>query len=408
MARVRRSASRGDWVAEKRHQVKNVLTEVFTGQSAEFKTLVAIIALTTIFGTIMVFSSSYVDSVKNAAGPFGEMRSQLFGILGGTFAMIWFAYLKPEAVRALGPIIMGIFVIAQLLVLLTPLGKEVNGNRNWLNLYFFTLQPSEFLKIGLIMMVASIIVNQRNFDHDDYRFWVAPTAVFLVLFLLVGWFSKDMGTMIVMAGVLFGMYFMGGMSDRLLRWITLGALAAIPFIFLSSGSRRGRILAWLFPTQPDPNQYNWQGEHGKWAFAAGGIFGTGLGQSKMKWSWVPESQNDFIFAIIGEEFGLLGALFVIAVFVFLGITLMKIARKTNDSYQRMFVYGVTFWILVQAFINISVVLIMLPVLGVNLPLISAGGTSMGATLMVLGMVMGIERANHQGSRFQVIRGGRRR
>lgn len=408
MARVSKRTSKGDWVAQKKHQVRNVLTEVFTGQSAEFKTLVAIIGFMAVFGIIMVFSSSYVVSVKNAAGPFGEMRSQLIGVIAGAIAMTWFAYQKPQAVKALGPIIMGIFVIAQLLILTTPLGKEVNGNRNWLNLGLFTVQPSEFLKIGLIMMVASIVVNQRNFHPDDYRFWIAPTAVFAVLFVLVGVFSKDMGTMIVMAGVLYGMYFMGGLPSQLLKWLTIGAALAIPLIFSTSGSRRGRILAWLFPTQADPNGFNWQGEHGKWAFAAGGLFGTGLGQSKMKWSWVPEAQNDFIFAIIGEEFGMLGALFIIALFVFLGITLMKIARKTNDPYQRLFVYGVTFWIMVQAFINISVVLTMLPVLGVNLPLISAGGTSMSATLMVLGMVMGIERANNQTGRFQVISGGRKR
>jgi cell division protein FtsW (lipid II flippase) len=162
----------------------------------------------------------------------------------------------------------------------------------------------------------------------------------------------------------------------------------------------------MFPDAPDPNQYNWQAQHGKWAFAAGGLFGVGPGNSKMKWSWIPEAQNDFIFAIIGEEYGLIGALTVIALFVFMGITLFKIAKKTADNYERLFVYGVTFWIIGQAFINISVVLTMLPVLGVNLPMISSGGTSMVATLMALGMVMGIERNNHQAPRFRVV-GGRK-
>jgi cell division protein FtsW (lipid II flippase) len=122
----------------------------------------------------------------------------------------------------------------------------------------------------------------------------------------------------------------------------------------------------------------------------------------MKWSWIPEAQNDFIFAIIGEEWGLVGSLIVIALFVFLGITLFRIAKKTNDQYQRLFVYGVTFWIMSQAFINISVVLTMFPVLGVNLPLISAGGTSMTATLMALGMVLGIERNNHSRPALRVV------
>jgi cell division protein FtsW (lipid II flippase) len=152
-------------------------------------------------------------------------------------------------------------------------------------------------------------------------------------------------------------------------------------------------MAWLNPNAPDPNGYNWQSTHGEWAFASGGFFGTGLGKSKMKWSWIPEAQNDFIFAIVGEEWGLIGALGIIALFVAMGSVMFKIAAKAQDPYQKLVVYGVTFWIMSQAFINISVVLTMFPVLGVNLPLISAGGTSMLASLIAIGLVLGIDREN---------------
>ena len=167
-------------------------------------------------------------------------------------------------------------------------------------------------------------------------------------------------------------------------------------------------MAWLNPNAPDPNNFNWQTEHGKWAFASGGPFGVGLGNSKMKWSWLPEAQNDFIFAIIGEEFGLVGALLTIGLFVALGMTLFKVARKTIDPYQRLVVYGVTFWIMCQAFVNISVVLTIIPVLGVPLPLISAGGTAMLSTLIALGIVLGIERNNTNRPALKVVSGGRRR
>lgn len=380
-----------------------VLSEVFRGQSAEFKYLAFTILFLGLFGALMVYSSSYVDSVKNTSGPFNELWSQLFGLFGGAAALIWCAYIKPETARKLGLILVIGAFSAQLLVLFSPLGISVNGNRNWLDLYVVTVQPSEFLKIAMIMIVAAMVSGKSNYHPDEPKFWASPTAVFGVLFVFIGLLSKDMGTMIVMAAILVGMFFMGGLPDRLLKWVLLVGLAGILLMFSLGGSRRGRILAWMFPDAPDPNQYNWQADHGKWAFAAGGLFGVGPGNSKMKWSWIPEAQNDFIFAIIGEEYGLLGAITVIALFVFLGITLFKIAKKTQNQYERLFVYGVTFWIMAQAFINISVVLTMLPVLGVNLPLISAGGTSMVATLMALGMVMGIERKNHRLSPLRSVR-----
>lgn len=375
--------------------IKDVLVSVFRGQSTEYKRLYFTIGFMGAFGALMVYSSSYVDSVKNNDGPFGEMFSQMFGLLAGLAVGIWCAYIRPDTARKLGPIILVGFFVAQLAVLWTPFGVSVNGNRNWLNLGIATVQPSEFLKIGMIMAVAGLIVSQRGMSPEEPKFWLTPTLLFAGIFVFVGLLSKDMGTMIVMALILVGMFFLGGLPDKMLKWVLASGVAGIFVLFSMGGSRRGRILAWMFPNAPDPNMYNWQAEHGKWAFAAGGILGVGPGNSKMKWSWIPEAQNDFIFAIIGEEYGLIGALTVIGLFVFLGMTLFKIAKKTADPYQRLVVYGVTFWIIAQAFINISVVLTMLPVLGVNLPLISAGGTSMVATLMALGLVMGIERNNHR-------------
>lgn len=398
-------ATSKQFLDRKSAELQGVLGAVFKGQSPEFKALWLIIVFLALFGSLMVYSSSYVDSVKNNANPFGEMRSQAFGIIGGVIALVWFAYIRPSTARKLGPLIAAAGFIAQLLVLFTPLGKEVNGNRNWLNLGIATFQPSEFLKIALIMMVATFMVGRSQFDKSEAQFWIPPVATFGVIFFFVGYLSKDMGTMIVMAIFLAGMLFLGGLPNRFLKWLLAAGVGGILLLFTLGGSRRGRILAWMFPEAPDPNQYNWQAQHGKWAFAAGGLFGVGPGNSKMKWSWIPEAQNDFIFAIIGEEYGLIGALTVIALFVFMAITLFKIAGKTADDYERLFVYGVTFWIIGQAFINISVVLTMLPVLGVNLPMISSGGTSMVATLMALGMVMGIERNNHRSPRLRVV-GGR--
>jgi cell division protein FtsW (lipid II flippase) len=152
-------------------------------------------------------------------------------------------------------------------------------------------------------------------------------------------------------------------------------------------------MAWLNPSAPDPLDVNWQSKHGVWALAAGGIGGTGFGDSKMKWSWIPEVENDFIFAIIGEEFGLVGAIVVIGLFITLGFVLIKITLKTRGVYERYILVGIMGWIVLQAMVNIAVVLNFLPVLGVPLPLISSGGSSLLSTLAAIGVVLGIERRN---------------
>lgn len=386
---------------------RKMVRTVFTGQSADFKTLLWIVIFMTAFGTVMVFSSSYVDSVIKENNMFGEMRSQLGGIVLGAFLMIVFAYLKPERLQWLAnwALVFGLFL--QFLVVFTPLGASVNGNRNWLNLApGLSLQPSEFIKIALILYVANMLVRENRFHPSELQFWAVPSVVFAVIAFMVGYLGSDVGTVLIMALILFGIYYMAGLPWKLVGGLSVAAVVAVPLLMMSNASRRGRFLAWLNPDAPDPNGYNWQSEHAKWAFASGGPFGVGLGGSKMKWSWLPEAQNDFIFAIIGEEWGMVGALFTIVLFIALGMVMMRIAKRTNDPFQRLVVYGVTFWIMAQAFINISVVLTMFPVLGVNLPLISAGGSSMLATLIAIGIVLGIERNNSLKPALRVVRGAK--
>ena len=387
---------------------RGMVRNMFRGQSPEFKKLLSIVGFMTFFGTVMVFSSSYVDSVIKVNDIFGEMRSQLVGIVLGGLLLMLFANMKTELLGRLANLSMLVGLGLQALVVFTGLGASVNGNRNWLDLGLFSLQPSEFIKISLILYVARLITSQDRYEPDEWRFWVAPVAAFGVVAAMVGILGSDVGTTIIMAMILFGMFYMAGLPWKFVGMLAGLAVILVPGVMWSSESRRGRFMAWLNPSAPDPNGYNWQSEHAKWAFASGGPFGVGLGNSKMKWSWLPEAQNDFIFAIIGEELGMIVAMLVIALFVWLGMIMMKIGRKTDDPFKSLVVYGITFWIMSQAFINISVVLTMLPVLGVNLPLISAGGTSMLATLIAIGIVLGIERGNTTKPKLRVVRQGSRR
>jgi cell division protein FtsW (lipid II flippase) len=207
--------------------------------------------------------------------------------------------------------------------------------------------------------------------------------------------GSDLGTVIVMFLIVMVQLSIAGMPRRLVGFIAGLAVVAIPIAINMSASRRARVLAWLNPSAPDPLDVNWQAKHGVWALAAGGVSGTGFGDSKMKWSWIPEVENDFIFAIIGEEFGLIGAAVVIALFVMLGFILVKITLKSQSNYERYILIGIMAWIVLQALVNIAVVLNFLPVLGVPLPLISSGGSSLLATLAAIGVALGIERRNSQ-------------
>ncbi len=387
---------------------QNLARNVFSGQSPEFKRLLWTVIFMTAFGLVMVFSSSYVDAVIKENDIFGEMWSQLGGIVIGGFLLLVFANLRPERLLNLANFSMGLGILLQLLVVFTPLGASVNGNRNWLYLGPISMQPSEFIKIALILYIAKMLTAPNRFESHELQFWYAPSIAFGVVAVLVGFLGSDVGTTLIMAIILFGMYYMAALPWKYVATLALAAAIAVPGLMMSNASRRGRFFAWLNPSAPDPNGYNWQSEHAKWAFASGGPFGVGLGNSKMKWSWLPEAQNDFIFAIIGEELGMFVALFTIALFIALGMVMMKIAKKTKDPFQSLVVYGVTFWIMSQAFINISVVLTMFPVLGVNLPLISAGGTSMLATLVAIGIVLGIEKNNSLKPALRVVQGAGRR
>lgn len=370
---------------------RNFWHRLVSAQSLTFYQLAGVVVFMAGFGIIMVLSSSYIDSLKNSDNSFAIFEKQ---ILAGLFGLVMFAVLslsRPDWYRRRALLLLGAALGVQLLTTLTPLGVSINGNKNWISIAGFTVQPSEFLKLAMIVaMGAYLQAQERNF-YDPRTWW---KALIIPGIAIVAVFSgKDLGTAIVMAVIMLVILGLAGIPRRILA--TISAVGFVLFIIAlnASSSRLGRIMAWLNPNAPDPNDYNWQSQHGIWALAAGGIGGVGLGNSKLKWSWIPEAENDFIFAIIGEEEGLLGAVAVIALFIFMGFLFKRIAERTVDIYSRSVVIGVGIWILGQALVNIAVVLNLLPVLGVPLPLISAGGSSLAANLVAIGIVLSIEREN---------------
>ncbi len=369
--------------------IKQMLQPRLHAQSRQFFSLLALTLATVAIGLTMVASASAVDAFKetaNAASIF--LRQGGYALIGLT-AMLIISNLSMETLKRFAMLGLMVTLGAQAATVL--IGQEINGNRNWLSLGFVGVQPSEFLKLGLIVAFALQLSQLTGYEEDDNPIWRRVWLVSAVSVGMVAVLSKDLGSGIIMVILLMGLFLIAGIKMSHWWTIVIGGLALAFFLVTSSPSRRVRFDAWLNPEAADPMGVNWQFEKGTWALASGGIFGTGLGRSKLKWSWIPEVENDFIFAIIGEELGIIGALLVVALFLALGIVMFNIAKLQTDAFNRNLVVGVMFWIVIQAFINMGVVVGLFPVLGVTLPLVSAGGSSLIASLMAIGVVLAVER-----------------
>lgn len=367
----------------------------FRSQSVEFNRLALVTVFMVGFGLLMVLSSSSISSIKSDNSAYAIFaRQSLWAVLGLIFLVA--ASLMPHRFFArAGLVLFSVGILLQLAVLFTPFGVEVNGNRAWLK---FTdgiqIQPSEFLKLAMILGLAKLLSERENWLAEPRRVLLpalvqSGAAMFLVIL------GSDLGTTLVMAMIFLLMLYVFGLPAWQFRLPLIGGGLAVLLLVATGPSRMARINAWLDPNSVDGLLYSWQAQHGIWALAAGNLWGVGIGMSKLKWSWIPEVENDYIFAVIGEELGLLGALMVIALFLVMAYSLYRIYLRCIDRFSQMVTMGICIWMLVQAITNIAVVLQVLPVLGVPLPLFSSGGSSLIAGLAGIGVVLSFERENHK-------------
>lgn len=368
----------GDW-----------LSGTFRGQSKAFNFLLGLVIILVIFGLVMVLSASYVVALRSGSDAYSVFYKQAISAALGFLVMAVMVRMPIRVLQRLAPVFYLFFLGVQVVVLL--FGSSVYGNKNWIKIFGISIQPSEFLKLALVLVIAGILVQRREFFDDFVNSWAWGLGAMVVATGLV-LFGSDLGTAMVMFGLSFVMMILAGMPRKVI-WGVLVPVILAAALLANTGSRKARISAWLFPDAPDPTDVGWQAKHGIWALAAGGFGGTGLGDSKMKWNWIPMIDNDYIFSVVGEELGLAGAATLIVLYVLLTFALVRILNRTDRLYERYVMYGILSWIAIQSLINIGVVLNFLPVLGVPLPLISSGGTSLLATLMTLGIALGIESRN---------------
>ena len=339
----------------------------------------------------MVLSSSAIESRIDDGDFFARASRQgLFAVIGLPLMLLAarapISFWKRWAGWA---VIVG--VALQLLVF-TDLGYGTGGNRGWLDLGAFTAQPSELIKFALVLWLPWILVKKAPL-FEDWRQVAVPVAPIVGAAVALVLLGNDLGSASIIVMLTLGTLFFAGVRLRHLAVAVAAiAVAAVGFAMLSL-SRRDRIDAWLSGCV-DPNLLGdecWQTVHGWEALAHGGVLGVGLGNSAGKWSWIPAADNDFIFAIIGEELGLVGCLLVLALFVLLAVCFVRIIRMSRDPYARVATAAVMTWIIGQAFVNIAVVIGLLPVLGVPLPLVSAGGSALLTTMAAIGVVLSFAR-----------------
>ena len=363
----------------------------FLHQSKLFGRLMKLVVFMIAVGLVMVLSASNVGSIKSTGDAFYEFKQQLVAAVFGFGMMLFISMRSVETIQKYCRVFFVGAVISQAAVLIPGVGVSVGGNRNWINIGITIIQPSEFLKLGIILVLSSIL--SQNLDRLwDFR--SGAQQVLLWGFLPAAFVfatGRDLGTAAVTVSfIIVTLYLIGMPRDKLMIFVGLTGFAFVLASVFNS-NRMGRILAFFDQGASNLEGINWQVVHGTWALASGGLTGTGLGESKMKWGWIPEVENDFIFSIIGEETGFLGAVIVLFCFFLLARFLRQVSLNSKTDFGSIAVTGIMVWILLQALVNIAVVLHLFPVLGVPLPLFSKGGSSLVAVMMALGVVLAVER-----------------
>jgi cell division protein FtsW len=353
---------------------------------ASFHLVLASAGMLVALGLMMVLSSSSVYAYQYEGDAYYYLKRQSVFLAVGLVGAWVVNRLSRSLLRAVGWI--ALFGSAALLILTyTPMGVTVNGNRNWLQLGspMLQLQPSEFAKLAMIIWAADVLARKEKL-LDQPKHLLIPFLPVTGLMILLVVFQGDAGTAVVMAGIVAGVLWIVGAPMRIFATIgTLGVVGVIG-LFVTSPNRMGRLMAFLNPST-DTAGTNLQATVAMRGIASGGWWGVGLGASREKWGSLPEAHTDFIFAVIGEELGLFGSLAVLGLFLVLGYAGLRIVARTDDKFHRYLAAGVTSWFMVQALINLGVVLRLLPIAGVPLPLLSYGGSALMANVIAVGVLV---------------------
>jgi cell division protein FtsW len=340
-------------------------------------------------GLVMVLSASSVDQMDKYGSPYALLQKQAIWV-GVGLPLMWLAsIMSPKAFRAMAYPLLLLSVLALVLVLVPGLGRSHGGATRWISFGGpFQLQPSEPAKLALVLWGADLLARKEKLrmltEWKQLLIPLLPGTGLVVLLVMLG---NDLGTTLVLLTIFLALLWVVGAPGRLFVGMSglIGVLVGI--LIVVEPYRLKRLTGFLDPSG-DPLNTNYQGRQGLYAVASGGWFGTGLGEGRAKWLYLPHGETDFIFANIGEELGLIGTLVLLGLFGLLAYAGLRIARRAvKDTFLRLAAAGATAWLVVQAIVNIGAVIGVLPITGIPLPLVSYGGSALLPTLIALGMLL---------------------
>jgi cell division protein FtsW len=368
--------------------VKNVLDRPLTS----YHVVLGATGLLLVLGLLMVLSASSVLSYRlNHGNSYAIFYRQLIWVAVGLPMAYVASRMTPRHFRMLAYFALLGSVLLLAMTYIPGLGVGVKGNTNWLRLGGpLQIQPSEFAKLALVLWCADLYARKENLLTQWKHLLVPLVPVCgLVISLVIG--QHDLGTALVLMAVLLGMIWVVGAPTRLFVGL-IAVVGSIAVFFVTNAQHRMDRVASFVDPFTDPGGVGWQAYHSFYALSTGGWWGVGIGLSRQKWGNLPEAHTDFIFAVIGEELGLIGSLTVLALFLVLAYGGIRIATRTTQPFIRYAAAGITVWIMAQTLVNLGAVIGLLPIVGIPLPLLSYGGSALLPTLIAIGMLLSFAKA----------------
>jgi cell division protein FtsW len=384
-----RAASPADdvWASRRRHPTAKPVAP--PRRSKVYVGLLAIIAALNLLGLVMVLSASSVVALDTYGSSWYVVSRQAMWLVIGTAACVFVLRVDYHRWRRWALPGLAVSVGLLVLVLVPGVGTNVNGATRWLGYGPFSLQPSELAKLTLLLFVADLLARRAAW-MEDLHLTLRPVAVVFGGIAVLLMLQPNLGTTLVTGAIVLSLLFVAGTPLLPLTGVALAGGVVAAGLALWAPYRRARVLAFLDPWK-DYQSTGYQNIQSLVGVASGGITGSGLGESRAKWGFLPYAHTDFIFAIIGEELGLIGALVVVLLFVGLCLLGARAALLAPDRFGMLLAAGVTVWFGVQAFVNIGAVIGILPITGVPLPFVSYGGSSLLFSMIGAGLLLNVSR-----------------
>ncbi len=346
--------------------------------------LFSLTLLLLLFGLLMIYSASVAEALHDFGDKFYFVKQQLKWAGLGLVGLAFFSRINLKTLRKSAPAILVFGLVLLVLVLVPGIGHKIHGARRWLSLPFFTLQPSELMKL-IELIYLSVFLNSKPVSFFQFLSFIGFIALLVLL-------QPDMGTTLVLLSSAIAVYFLAEYPLKNILALAGVSLIALVFLIILSPYRASRLKTFLNPMH-DPLGSSYHIRQILLAFGSGGLSGVGLGKSRQKHNYLPESTTDSIFAVIGEELGFIGGvmlIFLFAYFIYLGF---QITERTQDKFARTLAGGITSWFAIQVVLNLASMVALTPLTGIPLPLVSYGGSALITMLSGIGLLINISRHN---------------